>query len=202
MQFLVLDGRTRNVVTTIRTNLVIQNTPIITAEPNGGLRVTLAGYAASGGIVSSYVTPSGSLGTRGWPEFGHDPHLTGLQGQLAGPYNQMLQSQLLPSGGRLRSTTGGYTATMRTDGNLVVTTSTGGVKWSTKTSLPGSVLALRSDGNVQVVGPDLSVRWQSGHAGMGIERLVLGADGVLKVYSGTWSGTRRLNINTPIWSNR
>ncbi len=201
-QFLVLDGRTRAVLATIPTNLVIQNTPIITAEPNGGLRITLAGYAASGGIVSSYVTSSGSLGTMGWPEFGQNPQLTGLQGQLAGPYNQMLQSQLLPSGGRLRSTSGGYTATMRIDGNLVVTTSTGGVKWSSKTSLPGSVLALRNDGNVQVVGPDLSVRWQSGVTGVGIERLVLGADGVLKVYSGTWSGTRRLNINTPIWSNR
>ena len=201
-QFLVLDGRTRNVLATIPTNLVIQNTPIITAEPNGGVRVTLAGYAASGGIVSSYVVSTGSLGARGWHHFGQNPQLTGLQGQLAGPYNQMVQSQLLPSGGRLRSPNGAYTATMQTDGNLVVTTTTGGVKWASGTSMPGSVLALRSDGNVQVVGPDLSIRWQSGVAGLGTERLVLGADGVLKVYSGTWSGTRRLSTSTPIWSNK
>lgn len=201
-QFLVLNGRTRQVLATIPTNLVIQNTPIITAEPNGGLRVTLAGYAASGGIVSSYVIPGGSLGNRGWPQFGHDSQLTGLQGSLAGPYNQMLQSQLLASGGNLRSTTGGYTATMQPNGNLVVRTSAGAVKWSSKTSVPGSVLALRSDGNLQVVAPDLSVRWQSGVTGAGTERLVLGSDGVLKVYSGTWIGTRRLTNTTAIWSNR
>ncbi len=199
-QFLVLDGRTRHVLTTIPTNLVIQNTPIITADPNG-IRVTMAGYAASGGIVSSYVLAGGTLGARGWPRFGHDSQLTGLRAPLNGPYNQMIEGQYLRPGQQLRSTTGGYTATMQADGNFVVQTSTGGVRWSTRTNLPGSFLALRSDGNVQVIGPDLSVRWQSGPRGTGAERLVLGSDGSVKVYSGTWSGTRRLNSTQAIWSN-
>ncbi len=199
-RFLVLDGRTRAVLTTIPTNLATQNTPVITQEPDG-VRVTLAGYAASGGIVSSYVITGGALGARGWHRFGADPQLTGLQGSLSGPYNQLIEGQVLRAGGRLRSANGSHTATMQADGNLVLRDAAGTTRWSTGTDRAGSVLTVRPDGELQVIGPDLSLRWRSGATGVGAERLVLGTDGALKIYSGTWSGTRRLNATRSIWSS-
>lgn len=198
-KFLVLDGRTLGVMATIPTNLVIQNTPVVTAEA-GGVRITLAGYAASGGIVSSYVVSGAALGVNGWSRFGNNGQLTGLQGTLAGPYNQLIESQVLACGQGLRSANGAFTATMQTDGNLVVRNGSGSAVWSTGTAVAGSTLALRSDGNLQVRAPNGAVLWQSGVTGVGSERLVLGGDGVLKIYSGTWSGTRRLNATKAIWA--
>lgn len=203
-QFLVLDGTDRSVLATIPTNMVAQNTPVITEEGNG-LRVTVAGYGVRSGkgtgIVSSYTTSTGDLGRIGWSKFGNGPGLTGLQGTLEGPYNQVIESQFLKAGGTVRSANGAYTGTMQQDGNFVIRSSTGSVRFQTRTSTPGSYVALRNDGNLQILGPDLSVKWQSGVTGVGFERMVLGGDGVLKVYTGTWSGTRRLNTTKSIWSS-
>lgn len=198
--FLVLNGKTLGVIATIPTNLVVQNTPILTAEP-GGIRVTLAGYNGYGGVVSSYVLAGGGLGANGWPMFGHDPQLTGLQGALDGPYNQLLEGQTLPSGGELRSSDGSHIAAMQADGNLVVRTSGGSVRWASDTHVAGSRLVLGSDGDLQVRSPGNTVLWKSGVAAWGTERLVLGTDGTLKVYTGTWAHTRRLTSSAPIWSS-
>lgn len=37
---------------------------------------------------------------------------------------------------------------------------------------------------------------------LGVERLVLGSDGYLKVHSGTWGGIERTNTTVSIWSNK
>ncbi len=198
-QFLVLNGRTRAVLATIPTNLVVQNTPVITQEPNG-LRVTVAGYNGYGGAVSSYTSPGGTLGAIGWPKFGQNPGLTGLQGRLAGPYNQILEGNTLASGRTIRSVNGAYFAAMQKDGNFVLYTAAGKAKWWTRTNVPGSKLVVRPDGNVQVVAPDGTVKWQSRVTGVGVERLTLGDDGKLKVNSGTWTATRRLTAVKAIWS--
>src|SRR5690606_23281894 len=104
----------------------LQNTPAITDEPGGGLRVTFAGYSGNNGngvrgsMIRSYTTTSGSLGERGWPQFGQNSRLTGLQGTINGPYDQILEGQTLRAGQSIKSTAFGYTLTMQTDGNLAI----------------------------------------------------------------------------------
>jgi hypothetical protein len=197
-QFLVLNGRNRAIMATIPTNLVVQNTPVITQDP-GGLRVTFAGYNGNGGIVSSYTTPGGTLGNNGWPKFGRNAGLTALQGSLSGPYSQMIEGQVLRPGGVLRTQNGAYFAAMQYDGNFVLYSASHAVKFATGTRSPGAYLQLGADGNLVVRGADGSVKWQSGVRGGGFERLVLREDGRLWVYSGTWAASRRLTTSTPIW---
>lgn len=204
----VLDAQTQSVLQAIPVGGAIQNTPVITAEPGGGLRVTWAGYSGnngngvSGGFVRSFTSPTGSLGARGWSRFGNNSQLTGVQGGLRGPYNQLVEGQTLPGGGSFRSTTNGFLATMQGDGNFVVRNADGSPRWATATRVPGSRLLMRIDGSIAVVAPDAQVLWQSGKTGVGVERLVLGTDGYLKVYSGTWSGIERTNKTVGIWSNK
>jgi hypothetical protein len=69
-----------------------QNAPLVTADPNGAIGITVAGYFATAnspnhdvqGMVQHFMVP-GSKGalvdeTGGWPEFHHDPELTGATG--------------------------------------------------------------------------------------------------------------------------
>ncbi len=199
-KFVVLNGRTRAVMATIPTDIVVQNTPVITQEPTG-LRVTIAGYNGLGGRVSSYTTPSGKLGTNAWPKFGNNAGLTGLQGRLAGPYDQLLEYSTLPAGRTIRSSKGGYFAAMQKDGNFVVYTAAGRPRWWTKTRTPGSRLVVRGDGRLQVTAPDGIVKWQSSAVGKGVERLELGNDGRLRVFSGVPSGaTRLLTVTSTVWA--
>jgi hypothetical protein len=56
----------------------LQNSPLVTVDPDGNLGITLAGYDEAGGVIEHYtVTTSHSLGARSWPMFHHDPELTG-----------------------------------------------------------------------------------------------------------------------------
>ncbi len=199
-RFLILDGRTLDVMGEIPTNLVVQNTPVVTAAPDG-VRVTFAGYSSTGGVVSSYVIEDAELGARGWTSFGGSPQLTGVQGQVTPPGDQLLEGASLPSGGSLRARSGGATATMQTDGNFVLRRGDGSVRWQSGTSVPGSTLTLGVDGMVVITAPGGSRVWSSGRLGFGTERLVLGTDGVLKVWTGFWTATRRLTTSTAIWSS-
>ncbi|MCU1499861.1 MAG: Curculin domain protein (mannose-binding) lectin, partial [Acidimicrobiales bacterium] len=198
----------QRIVQAIPAGGAIQNTPVVTALPGGGLRVTWAGYSGnngngvSGGFVRSVTSPSGELGKVGWPRFGHDPQLSGLQGSLHGPYNQLVEGQTLQVGASISNVPGGWKATMQPGGNLVITDPNGAAKWSTKTSVPGSKLAVRTNGLLEVVSPAGAIVWRGGKVGAGIERLVIGGDGYLKVYSGTWSGVERTTVNTSIWTSR
>ena len=200
-QFLVLDGETLGVLTTIATNLVIQNTPVVTVEP-GGIRITLAGYDGLGGKVSSYVASGATLGSRGWHTFGHDPQRTGRQGNLHGPYDQMVEPQVLRSGQWLESVGGAWRATMQTDGNLVIRRRSDGlVKWASNTKVPGSTLTLFGDGDLVIRAPDGRWLWRTGTKGSGTERVQLHGDGTLRIHSGTWVGTRRLTATTMLWGS-
>ena len=199
-KFLVLNGRTRAVMATIPTDIVVQNTPVITAEPTG-LRVTVAGYNGLGGRVSSYTFPTGKLGSNAWPKFGNNANLTGLQGRLAGPYDQILEFGTLAAGRTITSSQGGYRAAMQTDGNFVVYTAAGRPRWWTNTRTPGSRLVVRGDGRLQVTAPDGTVKWQSSAVGKGVERLEMGNDGRLRVFSGVPSGsTRLLTVTSTVWA--
>ncbi|HEX2575476.1 MAG TPA: hypothetical protein VHK88_03945 [Aquihabitans sp.] len=202
----VLKGQTMGLIQAVNTaGVAVQNTPVITQEPGGGLRVTLAGYSANngngvfGGTVRSYTTPTGVLGPDGWPRFGRDSQLTGLFSPLAGPYDTLLEGRTLPSGRSLRSRTGGRTATMQPDGNFVVRRADGSATFQTRTSVPGSYLYVGVNGNLVVKAPDGRILWQTGKVGPGHERVVLGGDGLLRVFSGTWSGSERTNRDALLW---
>jgi len=195
--FLVLDGKTLGVLTTIPTNMAIQNTPIVTAEP-GGVRITMAGYNGSGGVVSSYVASGATLGARGWHTFGKNPQRTGTQGALRGPYGQLLEGQWLNSGQSLRSFRG-YVLQMQTDGNLVLRRPDGSVRWASGTRSPGARLTMQTDGNLVMYSTGGRALWHTRTKGGGVERAMVLDDGTFRVYSGNWTATRRLTTATMLW---
>lgn len=83
-QLLVISGRTHKVIAEIRLPGPIQNTPIVTEVPGGGIRVTVAGYSGSGGWISSFTSTSGRLGKNAWTRFANSSRLTGVQGTVNG----------------------------------------------------------------------------------------------------------------------
>ena len=88
----LLDGRTgaKLLSQPLSPNLGLQNSPLITRDPNGSIGITLAGYEGSsafpGGIgdIDHYeITGSNgaeAVGGKAWPMFHHDPQLTGDAG--------------------------------------------------------------------------------------------------------------------------
>jgi hypothetical protein len=87
---LVLDGRTGEQVADLSPNLGLQNSPLVTDDPDGEIGITLAGYTSSTlspngvGEIDHYEI-SGSdgaeaVGGSAWPMFHHDPQLTGNAG--------------------------------------------------------------------------------------------------------------------------
>ncbi|MCU4185575.1 hypothetical protein K6U06_14495 [Acidiferrimicrobium sp. IK] len=91
----ILDGRTGNQVTTLSVTgpdtLLLQSSVLITDDPNGAIGLTLAGYTGNNrGKVEHYTLP-GSNGASvneagAWPEFHHDPQLTGNAGTPGPPH--------------------------------------------------------------------------------------------------------------------
>jgi len=92
----IFDGRTGTEIAELSPALGLQNSPLITQDPNGTIGITLAGYAASGGLGSPAVGEidhyeiGGSNGASAvagaaWPMFHHDPQLTGNAGRTTPP---------------------------------------------------------------------------------------------------------------------
>ncbi len=86
----ILDGRTGQQVAEIGQGVGLQNAPLVTEDPGGGIGITLAGYSGAcgcqGGIgVVEHYTIAGSgaeaVGSGSWPMFHHDPQLTGNAGR-------------------------------------------------------------------------------------------------------------------------
>jgi len=80
----VLDGQNGSVITTLDPNVGFQNSPLVTDDPDGEIGITLAGYENGGSVVTHYEI-AGSDGalvdeTGAWPQFHHDPQLTGNAG--------------------------------------------------------------------------------------------------------------------------
>ncbi len=81
----ILDGRTGVVLATLENDVGLQNSPLVTDDPNGTVGITVAGYSGAGGyqhaviehfeIVGSSGADVNAVGT--WPEFHHDPGLSG-----------------------------------------------------------------------------------------------------------------------------
>ncbi len=86
----ILDGKTGSIVTELDGagdgNLGIQNSPLVTDDPNGTVGITLAGYIGpnlAGRIDHFEIADSDgaeAVGPGSWPMFHHDPQLTGDAG--------------------------------------------------------------------------------------------------------------------------
>jgi hypothetical protein len=78
----VLDGRNGAVLAILEKGVGLQNSPLVTDDPNGEIGITVAGYNAYNvGEVEHYEL-AGSVGADadqpgGWPMFHHDPRLSG-----------------------------------------------------------------------------------------------------------------------------
>ena len=90
----IYDGRSAQVVAVLGAGTVaLQNSPMVTVDPNGSIGITIAGYnVQNAGIIQHYevVGSKGrSLGKRSWPMFHQNPQLTGWDSQAApGHLNQ------------------------------------------------------------------------------------------------------------------
>ncbi len=86
----IFDGQSGTQVATLAPNDGFQNSPLVTSDPNGHIGITGAGYAVVGGNLVSVIThweidntagTGSSVNEKGaWPEFHHDPQLTGDAG--------------------------------------------------------------------------------------------------------------------------
>jgi len=78
----VLDGRTGQVLATLETGVGLQNSALVSDDPNGTVGITLAGYNAQDQGTAQHFELVGSDGAQAdqagsWPMFHHDPELTG-----------------------------------------------------------------------------------------------------------------------------
>jgi hypothetical protein len=86
----ILDGKTGALIAILETAVGVQSSTLITNDPNGTVGITIAGYKAggttpAGEAVIEHFEVAGTAGARvdergGWPEFHHDPRLTGFSG--------------------------------------------------------------------------------------------------------------------------
>jgi hypothetical protein len=81
----IFDGKTGDVVwSALHGTLAFQNSPLVTADPDGNVGITVAGYSGSGSAVYHFEVvgdPAGRATEAGsWPMFHHDPQLTGDAG--------------------------------------------------------------------------------------------------------------------------
>ncbi len=90
----VLDGRTGDLLASLSPFLGLQNSPLVTVDPNGSIGITLAGYVAAGspggvGEIDHYEIAGSNgpaaVGPGTWPMFHHDPQLTGDAGGTTAP---------------------------------------------------------------------------------------------------------------------
>jgi hypothetical protein len=88
---IVFDGRSGQQIAELSPFLGLQNSPLVTRDPNGTIGITLAGYVPSGGPGSPAVgeidhyeiassNGAGAISGSAWPMFHHDPQLTGVVG--------------------------------------------------------------------------------------------------------------------------
>jgi hypothetical protein len=82
---MVLNARTGHLVTVLSPSLGLQNSPLVTDDPNGTIGITLAGYNGYNQGVVEHFEMRGRRGVAvndpgAWPMFHHDPQLTGNAG--------------------------------------------------------------------------------------------------------------------------
>jgi hypothetical protein len=81
----ILDGKTGKLVDTLERGVGLQSSPLVTRDSNGTLGITVAGYTGSPtgehGVMEHFELIGSTVSTvseaGAWPEFHHDPQLTG-----------------------------------------------------------------------------------------------------------------------------
>ncbi len=102
----IYDGRSAQVVATLGAGTIgLQNSPLVSIDPNGTIGITIAGYnAGNAGLIQHYElagTAGHSLGKRSWPMFHQNPQLTGWIAQAAlGHLNQPIVAMASTVDGR------------------------------------------------------------------------------------------------------
>ncbi len=89
----ILDGRTGSVVALLdgpgAGDLGLQNSPLVTDDPDGDVGITLAGYIPGAARVDHFEISdsdgAAAVGAGSWPMFHHDPQLTGDAGGTPTP---------------------------------------------------------------------------------------------------------------------
>ena len=86
----IFDGKSGAEVATLGTNYGFQSSPLVTNDPDGHIGITGAGYVSVGGTATGYIGHWEIDNTAGtgatvneagaWPQFHHDPQLTGDAG--------------------------------------------------------------------------------------------------------------------------
>ena len=89
----IYDGQSAQVVATLGSRTVaLQNSAMVTTDPNGTIGITIAGYnAGNAGIIQHYEIAGSagrSLGERSWPMFHQNPQLTGTLAARPRPSQQ------------------------------------------------------------------------------------------------------------------
>ncbi len=95
----IYDGRSAQVVAILGSGangtqaVGLQNSPLVTTDPNGTIGITIAGYSGSNAGVIQHYEVNGSaghsLGRRSWPQFHQNAQLTGTLTQpVPGHLNQ------------------------------------------------------------------------------------------------------------------
>jgi hypothetical protein len=99
----VLDGTNGAVVAVLERGVGLQNSPLVTDDPNGTIGITVAGYNGHNQGEVEHFELIGSSGasvaaTGAWPEFHHDPQLTGdqLTGDAEAPGSGVTPEATLP----------------------------------------------------------------------------------------------------------
>ena len=162
----VFDGRSGSEVATLAPNDGFQNSPLVTDDPDGHIGITGAGYAVVGGNLVSVITHWEIDNTAGtgsavnehgaWPQFHHDPQLTGDAGTPPpAPINVPCNAPSgAPDGYILSASDGG----VFTFGNIPFCGSTGSIRLNRPvvatalTSNGGGYWEVASDGGIFAFG--------------------------------------------------
>ncbi|MGH9091994.1 MAG: PQQ-binding-like beta-propeller repeat protein, partial [Acidimicrobiales bacterium] len=122
----VLTGKTGGVITRLQTTTGFQNSPLVT-DTTGAIGITLAGYQGSGTVITHYriAGSDGSVVNEGgaWPQFHHDPSLSGDAGTAQNVEVPCSPPPTTPSGYYMSASDGGIFAF----GNLPFCGSTGSI---------------------------------------------------------------------------
>jgi hypothetical protein len=131
----IFDGLSGTMLATLAGGYAFQNSPLVTDDPNGHIGITGAGYVSVGGtpvgavlhweIDATAGSGSSVYEAGAWPQFHHDPQLTGDAGTPAPPPIEVPCNA--PSGGALGYLLSASDGGVFDFGNIPFCGSTGGI---------------------------------------------------------------------------